>query len=437
MSGLKIGVALFVGGSPYSPEGNFACEYRGEPFEFYSVSDLPSQTLWITNVNLRDLIELGLHRNPKIAHEGYFRTRIAQMIQELGIESLELEKQAAFLAELLGAVAEMGRIELGLTQYPTRSFVQAVGQLNGYREHPVGTPIHTISEQACQRYTATERARRLENAEVFSFWMPRYEWANELLEMGLPVSENTKVVPATSLPAAGRDAVELVHWAEENKIPLFAQIRISQIEENIGRLINYGAGAQDIETGGYSGRNQREWCALPELSVLAFSGEIEVLKVVAAGGWARSGLHLNKERVARVSYGYGLLCENIWSGLTRRPDSFGKVSKTLQTAWLQSVERMKCLRVAERLQSLGMDVLNYGNGRITVACPPSVRALIPQAALEESMLYPSSLDGLEFYGNKRSGDPLVVMQSLLSNKDYARILEVDNLMLEALRGAKG
>lgn len=436
MSDSRIGVALYMGGSPYSPDGNFACEYQGEPFEFFSVSDLPSQTLWVTNVDLGDLIDLGLHRNPKIAHDSYFRTRISQIVQELGLGDLALEQQASFLAELLGATAEMGRIELGLTQYPSKSFVQAVGQLHGYREHPVGTPIYIIAEQSCQRYTATERTRRVESADIFSFWMPRYEWADDLLEAGLPVSENTHVIAPHNLPEAGRDAVALVQWAEENNVPLFANIRIKQIEENVGRLINYGAGAQDISSDGYDARNQRSWCALPELSVLAYSGEIEILKVVTAGGWARSGLHLSRDKVARVSYSYGLLSENIWSGLTRKSDAFGKVSKTLQTAWMQSVERMKCLRVAERLQGLGMDVLNYGNGRITVACPPSIRGLIPQAALEGSMLYPSSLEGLQLYNLSKSAEPFAVMQSLIARKQYARILEVNNITLKKLKEGK-
>ncbi len=436
MSELRIGVALFLGESPYSAEGNFACEYQGQTFEFFSVSDLPSQTLWITNADLGDLIELGLHRNPKIAHDGYFRTRISQINQELGLDALTLEQQAAFLAELLGSTAEMARVELNLTQYPATSLAQAVGQLHGYREHPKGTPVFTIAEQACQRYTSTERARRIEHADIFSFWMPRYEWANELLEMGLPVSENAQVIAPHNLPAAGRDAIALVEWAEENKIPLFANIRINQVEETVGRLINYGAGAQGINANGYDARNQREWCALPELSVLAYSGDIEILKVVTAGGWARPGLHLNRSKFARVSYSYGLLCENIWSGLTRKPNDFNKSSKTLQTAWMQSVERMKCLRVAERLSGIGMDILSYGNGRISVACPISVRALIPQVALEESMLYPTFLKDLDFYSAAGNSEPFAIMQGLMARREYARILEVNNKALQDFKARK-
>lgn len=436
MSDLRIGVALFVDGSVYSDEGNFACEYHGEPFEFFSVSDLPSQTIWITNVDLGELILLGLQNNPKIAHDSYFRTRISQITQELGLVDLPLEHQSSFLAELLGVTAEMGRIELGLTQYPAKSLVQAVGQLYGQREYPAGTSIFTISEQACQRYTSTERTRHIQNADIFSFWMPRYEWAEELLGVGLPVSEGAQVIDPSSLPEGGRDAVALVLWAEENNLPLFAKIRINHIEESVGRLINYGTGAQKISTGGYEARNQRQWCAIPELSVLAYSGDVEILKVVVAGGWNRSGLHLNKSKIARVSYSYGLLSENIWNGLTRKPNSFGSVSKTLQTAWMQSVERMKCLRVAERLSGLGMDVLNYGNGRITVSCPPSVRALIPQAALECSMLYPASLKNLKCYSPTVSNDPFTVMQNLISGKQYGRILEVNKMALKELIESK-
>lgn len=434
MSGSKIGVALFVGASPYSREGNFACEYKGEPFEFSSMSDLPSQTLWITNINLSDLIELNLHRNPKIAHEAYFRTRISQITQELGITDLGFEQQVSFLAELLGVTAEMGRLQLGLTQYPVSSLAQGVGQLHGYREHPDSTVIYKISEQACQRYTSAERSRKIENSDIFSFWMPRFEWANDLLESPLPVGEGSSVIAPHSLPAMGLDPLALVQWAEEEKIPLFAKIKINHIEESVGQLINYGAGAQGINSNGYEGRNLREWCASPELSVLAMSGDIEILKVVRAGGWTRTGLHLSKQKAAQVSYSYGLLSENMWSGVTRRADDvYGRASKTFQTAWLQSIERMKCLRVAERLSGLGMDVLSYGNGRITVACPPSVRALIPQAALEESMLYPGSLDGLNMYETAGTTEPYRIMQDLIARKQYSRILEVNQMALSFMK----
>lgn len=433
---VRIGVALFFGGTTYSREGNFACQYQGDPFEFCSVSDLPSQTLWVTNVNLSELIELGLQKNPKIAHDGYFRTRISQICQELGLNVLSLEQQASLLAELLGVTAEMGRIELGLTQYPVRGLVQAVGQMFGHKEHAAGTDIYTIAEQACQRYTSTERSRMIEGADIFSFWMPRYEWADSILKESLPVPEGAQVISPHNLPAQGRDAVALVQWAEENNMPVFAKIKINSIEETAGRLINYGAGAQGINSGLYESRNHREWCALPELSVLAYSGDIEIKRVVVAGGWAKTGMELDKEKVARVSYSYGLLSENMWSGLTRKPDSFGNVSKTLQTAWVQSLERMKCLRIAERLSNLGMDVLNYGNGRITVACPPSVRALIPQAALEHAMLYPSHLDGLSFYGPTASSEPFVAMQSLIVKREYSRILKVNSLMLDMLQDSQ-
>ncbi|MDH0959044.1 hypothetical protein EGJ86_19525 [Pseudomonas sp. o96-267] len=433
----KIGVVLYADGTPFCREGNVACEYRKEPFEFSSASDLPGQTLWITNASLGDLIEAGLHKSPKIAHEGYYRSRIAQISQELGISKLNLRQQAAFLAETLGNAAEMARVHLGLTQYPSNGLANAVGQLFGVNEPAAGTASLQVAEQACQRYTACERDRRYEQADIFSFWMPRYQWAESLLAEPFPSGDGINAIPSHQLPSMGRDIAALVDWASAEKIPLFARVRIKGMEQTVGKLMNYGAGAQSINnsaSGGarsYDARNMREWCALPELEVLSQVGDVDVIQVAVASGWASSGLNLYSSKLSRISYAYGIVAENLWVGLTRKPTPNGNTSRTLRTAWLQAVDRMRCLRVAERLYNMGMEVINYGNGRITVVCPQSVRALIPQAALEEGMLYPASLDGLQGYEINQQ-QPVHVMQHLITHRDYRRIIAVDQRSLQEL-----
>ncbi|WP_326430271.1 hypothetical protein VQ574_21350 (plasmid) [Stutzerimonas frequens] len=435
----KIGVALYANGTPFCNEGNVACEYRKKPFEFSSVSDLPGQTLWITNASLNDLIEAGLHKNPKIAHEGYFRSRLAQISQELGLAQFELDQQASLLAELLGNAAEMARSQLGLTQYPSNGLAQAVGQLFGCNEAASGTAMMQVAEQACQRYTACERERRYEKADVFSYWLPRFDWADELLKAPVPTNDRISAVPSHALPGMGRDPVALVEWAQENKIPLFARIKIHGLEQTVGKLMNYGAGAQGVNKragqGDYEARNMREWCALPELDTLSQVGEVEVLQVAVAGGWSRTGLSLYNSKLSRISYAYGLVAENLWVGLTRKPSPMGNTSRTLSTAWLQSIDRMRCLRIAERLYNMGMEVANYGNGRVTVVCPASVRALIPQAALEEGLLYPAHLKNLQHYRPSLQ-IPHHIMQHLINQGDYARLVGVDQQALKELEASR-
>lgn len=435
----RIGVALYSDGSPFCRDGNVACEYRKQPFGFSSVSDLPGQTLWVTNANLQDLVDAGLHRNPKIAHEGYYRTRIGQMVQELGISDLPLDQQASLLAEILGNAAEMARLQLGLTQYPSNGLAPAVGQLYGATEAASGSAIFQIAEQACQSYTSCERERRHTKAEIFSYWMPRFLWADDLLEQPLPTNGNLRALQPHMLPSMGRDVGALVEWATEKKLPLFAQIKINGLEETVGKLMNYGAGALGIEShskaGAYQARNMRSWCALPELDTLSQVGDISITQVAMADGWHRFGLHAHRSRLSSISYAYGLVAENLWIGLTRKAAPGGKVSRTLSTAWLQSIDRMRCLRIAERLYNLGMEVINYGNGRVTVVCPPSVRALIPQAALEEGMHYPASLPNLPHYKPQPS-NPLHVFQHLLNRREHGKIVQVDQQALKELEAAK-
>jgi hypothetical protein len=434
-----IGVALFYDGTPFCREGGIACPFRGEPFEFGAVSDLPSHTLWVTNCSVEDLVKANLHRNPRIAHNGYYKTRLDQIVNELGLATFNPFERAALLAELLGISAEMAKLQLGFAQHPVRGLAQAVGQLYGLTDCADGSAVQQVATLASQRYTQCERPRRLERPEVFSFWMPRYEWAQKLLNTPLPSNETLQVIPPHSLPSNGQDAAQLVEWAKENRIPLFAKIRIHALEENVGRLLNYGAGAnavtsQTADGGAVTVRNSREWCALPELEVLAESGDIELERVAMSTGWVSPGLHPYANKLAPVSYAYGIVAENLWAGVMRRPDQTGRVSRNLSTAWLQAEDRMHCLRVAERIGDLGMDVISYGNGRVTVACPVAVRNLIPKVAREQGVLYPASLKDLPHY-EPRSDIPMQVLQHLINTGSHAQMNEVNKTLLQMMREA--
>lgn len=427
MSGSNFGIAIFEGGDPQGSGIHYACQAGHSPFSFSSVSELSSQVLWVTNARLDTLIEYGLNRNPKIAHEGYFRTRLAQVIQELGLGDLEPPRLASMLANIMSNAAVLVRKQLGMLQFPTNGIVQAVGQLYGTAEAHETTDLYRVAERSSQRFTSAERSRRMQNAEVFSFWEPRYEYAQRMLTRKLP-TEGLQQVPPTSLPNGGMDAFEVSEWAQQLNLPVFAQIQIHSLDEGVGRLINHGAGAAELG-GNYQARNFREWCALPELAYLAQSGEVEVKRVLAAPGWHDHGLRVLDTPSAQVSYSYGIVSENLWCGLMRQPSGFGRISKTLATAWLQACDRMEMLRKAEKLSALGFEIINFGSGRITVACPPSIYQLVPQAAMENGLLYPASLENLTMYPVS-PGNRMHIQQKLISGREFAQMLRVDSMLLK-------
>lgn len=436
---LKIGIVLFRNATPFSREGNIACEHRGKPFYFSATTDLPSQTLWITNASSDLLYEAGLNRSPHIASDSYFRTRLSQMVQELGLQTISLDQQVVVLAEVLGCAAELLKKQLGLTQHPAYGMAQAVGQLYGSVEGPKNSILLHVAEQSCQRFTACERSRRYEKADVFSFWFPRVQWASEMLELPLPQGGLGQIANH-NLPDLGQNPKSLVDWAFESKVPLFAKIRIHGIEERVGKLMNYGAGALGVskvtEKGqAYDARNFREWCALPELAFLSTFGEVEVLQVATASAWQNTGLRPFLTKRSAISYAYGLAAENLWVGTQRKNCGNFTISKTLSTAWLQAEDRMRCLKTALNLQKAGMEITTYGNGRIGVVCPQSVRNLIPQAALESGLLYPASLEGLTPYPmNNMSA--LSVQQRLISSRDFVRNIQLDQACLKEMEVAQ-
>lgn len=349
------------------------------------------------------------------------------MIEELGIGDLEPARQVSLLSHVLGNAAKFVKKQLGMVQYPTSNITQAVGERFGIAEAHEASDLYKVAERASQRFTASERTRQLPNAEFFSFWKPRYTYAQSMLTCAIP-QEHLSQVPPQHLPGGGQDAQEVVRWALEANLPLFAQIEVRSLEENIGRLMNYGAGAAPIQGEQYEARNFREWVALPELMVLVQSGDIGIRRVLVASGWHEHGLRTVDMPSAQVSYAYGLVAENIWCGLMRQPSRYGRISKTLATAWLQAYDRMQMLAVAEKLSQIGFEIRHFGNGRVAVTCPPFIRAHIPGAAQELGLMYPASLDGLEMYPVTGS-NPMHLQQKLLASKDFGSLLTVDNHLL--------
>ncbi|MNJ70513.1 hypothetical protein D3C77_669790 [compost metagenome] len=82
-----------------------------------------------------------------------------------------------------------------------------------------------------------------------------------------------------------------------------------------------------------------------------------------------------------------------------------------------------------------MEITTYGNGRIGVVCPQSVRALIPQAALECGLLYPASLEGLTPYP-MNAASALCVQQRLISSLDFVKNIRVDQECLKEMELAQ-
>lgn len=429
----RIGIALYEKGNS-NGRNNIACAYGGKPFSFAASTDLPSHTLWITNLSSDELYASGLYRNPRFANDSYFRTRLSQMVQELGLTEITIEEQVVVLAEMLGCAAMMLKSQLHLGEFPALGMSHAVGQMFGISEHPKKSLEYFISEAACQRFTSCERTRRYEHADVFSFWFPRAHWAERMLELPVPTG-NLKKIALHSLPAMGTGAHALAAWAFENTIPLFARVNIRALDERVGKLMNYGAGAMGITSGTkngkeYDARNFREWCALPELEFLANFGDIQIQEVVCAEGWRNHGLRTYNSRRSSVSYAYGLAAENLWVGTLRRNNQNLAFSKTLSTAWLQAEDRMRCLKTAIGFFDAGMEITSYGNGRIGVACPKSVRALIPLKAREAGMLYPASLGGLTAPNGPVNS--LSVQQSLITSKQFYKSVQLDQACLKEL-----
>lgn len=383
----RYGAVLFD--DPEAVERGWACVSGQDPFYVSSTGDLYSNTIWLTNVDLQAFYKKGLSKSPRLRPDSFLRTRVSSLLIELGLRYVEPREQSRSLAELFSIVMQFGFYHLGISSAPVGALNNGIRQVTLPEEQALPLYVKEAAEYAVQPHVICEKKEIEDNSELISLVFNRYGYALSMLEHRLPIGKWQRDRQFDFSSGAGNIVSKLEH---SNK-PALIRVDIRTIDISINHLVNYGSGAGMKTFKSHSGSeavtfNQRAWMTTPEFVFLSKYTEMEVKDVLVGEGYGINPLSVPAwGHYSEHSYAFGLYCENLWTALTRTLD--GRSAKTPLSAWVHSVDRLRCLEKAMQIDCTeNVTVHGYGYGRVTLQMTPASRGIMPDLALRQKMIAP-------------------------------------------------
>ncbi|QRD58255.1 hypothetical protein H8Z75_23420 (plasmid) [Xanthomonas citri pv. citri] len=340
-------------------EGAWASISGSDAVRVNSVHDLPSDVLWLTNLNFNSFFRAGLSRHPNFRRSDWLRATLAQLIEELGVaaNTTATHKTASTMAVLVQRVLNVAMKRYGVQPSARNGrlnadFAERLGVkrcaipddlypiFQSIAEHPSVNVIHNINHTALAP-TVTVRRNRLAHARRI---------------MGT-------AVPSDSRWERMRRVQSDDGWLEKVETPFLVKAEITNVKPVIAEVLSWGGGS----------RNMRDWLTDIEWRVVRQYGTVYVREALICREQATPLVQQDKlptSEVANLSITEGMIAEQVWTAFTVGQAYKGNESRfNAAAAWLRSEDRMAMFDYAQKLYARGLDVQSYGVGNVVLRFP--------------------------------------------------------------------
>lgn len=422
------------------PCPGYRCIPGESPIRISGPEDLPSNARWLSNVDV-DVARWAKYLNsPKLLNDRYLRSKTKYIVGELGLGRMSGADQAHVVAGVFSNVMKMSKAFFQMCEPPMYSLISGVPSAIGHYQMAFPSDVQEVAKQAFQTWTSC--AGSVDGDHYTSVVLPRVSHAKQLYEAELPWGSWAPVCKSQLPPEKDR-----VKWVVNNDSPCIAHITVNRIDPRVSGLVSFASGAGTIgrnaRAGGvYNTLNSRQWATSLELSFLARMADITIHDVyISECGLSRRYALPSSGKLSKLSYSYGILCENLWVSLGC--DADGRRSRTPLTAWLHSIDRMACMLKSVPFHKAGIPVTGYGLGRITLAVNESMshdfrklcveHQVIPQAGFSSEVLAESGSVSLP-----DNHSPEQLLAGLHLDGRTTNIVDIDNQITAKLceKGAK-
>jgi len=381
----RYGVVLFD--DPGQVESGWACIAEGSPFYITSIHDLFFDVIWHTNVDIVIFNQKGLFQNTSLRCDSYLRTGLSSIVVELGLNSSSVDNQVRILADLFSTTMQFYLLHTGSERVPIGSLNNGVRQICIPEEQPISNVVREAATAAVHTHILSEKRQFKKGSNLVSFVFHRFLYSKEILTENLPVGPWERISPA-NLRASKHYLPEFI---SDLKKPALIKVVIHSLNENIGHFVNFGivVGAPINNSSPVFEAvsiKQRTWMTSIEYLKLCKYADMQIEDIYIAQGYGHSPITVPSwGRYTENSYAFGLYCENIWTALTRSLD--GCLARTPLSAWVHSIDRLKCLSKAIAIDSCeDVTVHSYGFGRITLQVNNSEHSRVSRIAERHKLL---------------------------------------------------
>lgn len=401
-----------------------------EPVFISGTSELSSDIFWLSNLPYKLHWQSGFSNHTRIISSNYLRLSTERIANQLGIQD-NLYKQSLYLSKIFGKIMSMSHKLLGIENDNLESLKKGVRIHAGDYDHAYEDYFSNIIKSATVHFIVCERPVYRTNVKKVFFRIPPVEHVKNILSMPVPVGSWSKI----NVPSKNEDYHT---WAVENvKAPLLCKVRINTICDKVNQIINFGSGAID--------NIKRNWISLPELIQL-----LPVSDLTIEDAYVSQSLVTCKPLLERIesvpdfcnlSYSYGILLDNIWTGITTQHASPQfrqqkhlnvKVPLNHVTPFYKSQDMVLCFMKALEIFAKGYDVLDYGAGLISIDASDLTEKGIVDLARATNLIPPMCSLSPEEDSNADVSNPLGAMQTLFARGMLDELIEADNQVFDGI-----
>lgn len=389
---MKVGVCLFD--DPRLAGAGWASD--GGPARYVdSYSELSNDMMWITNIGFNDFKTLGFHQMPHLFDEQYLRTKLEQILREVGLSGHDERKEAAqFAAQIASRCVRLAEqlfnVNVANAGYRLTSALSNVLVRGWMRAMPEGPNRAVVCEGIRQSLQENQAmmgtANNPRGSSSVAFLFPRGAYAHWLLSQDYPVSNTWNQIQVqdsdfgVSEGAAIRGSKALTDrlLTMGQKYACIFKIEVLSTDEFYRPFASFACGAN----------RQRQWATLPEVIYLSRFCKLRLHEgYYTAKGKLPFFSKISAELPTdEFSYSRGLLLENCWAALAAppRPGDASAVG-----AFLRAYDRIACGRLAEEFASNSFRVASYSSGRVLLNLKPSDYEPASELAFKLGVLAPA------------------------------------------------
>ena len=361
-----------------NPSNGWSCLPNQPPKTIGNISDLPTDTVWVSNLPYMTIKENSLYTLPNIRENNYFRLSLQNIAEDLGLTSLSPDAICEQVCDLLYQVTQvLEKVLETPCSFPDYRFSQFIKPLvlpTDFALSPMLPDMDPMmSEYAFKNATQINQGmsglRFPKGSRSTRFRTPRYHHYKWIIANGQFPSSNdwqSKNIPNASKVIGPRDIEGIQWWKDMSKTHCgIVSATISNINASAASYCTPGViGAR--------GAPSRKWFSVVDILMLSEIATVNVSTAYTCP--AKAGISdkvvdatLELSEICGDGYVSGLCMHLIMASLLDGVSNEG----TAIGMQLSSIDRSLLSRSGAILRNSNHVVGSYSSGGINAFCKPS------------------------------------------------------------------
>lgn len=335
---------------------------NGTPRKMKDIYSLPSNVIWVTNLDSSELFSLNKNRNPHFKNKNWLKTDLSRLAREVGVDPdyAPMNETAMFLSAVVSRVAQYTKAKLNIDKLTEQTLHADILKTIRPPKKRIADEFYPAIQEIASHFvlTGVRHSTAINENEVATFGRNRLAHTRAVMDTPIP-AEVGWVLKKNSKKIAAEDFVATL----EGSYALKATIHHTQ------RSASFAAGWSG------SAKSPREWFTDVEYNALKVFCDFEVHAAMVneqPPSLITLDSFLGHSPVAGLSITHSLVAEAVCAAfLSPQKAAFNSDTSEYSTAaaWYRAKDKVLCLQDAVAMHDLGHPVSSFGNGIVRFNFP--------------------------------------------------------------------